>query len=123
MVDISDAIVTTLPAGTPTETEKPAEETDVEPEPIAEETSAEDVKPQSESDAPKQGGNRRHKPRKKPAQGEKPVQPKAEKPVQQKAEQPAQQKPENGEGKKPNNRRHYYRHRRGKPSGDKKPQA
>ena len=92
-------------------------------ETIAEETSAEDIKPQSESDAPKQGGNRRHKPRKKPAQGEKPVQPKAEKPAQQKAEQPAQQKPENGEGKKPNNRRHYYRHRRGKPSGDKKPQA
>ena len=41
MVDISDAIVTTLPAGTPMETEKPAEETDAEPEPLAEETAAE----------------------------------------------------------------------------------
>jgi len=41
MVDISDAIVTTLPAGTPMETEKPAEETDAEPAPLAEETAAE----------------------------------------------------------------------------------
>ena len=93
-------------------------------ETIAEETSAEDVKPQPEGEAPKQGGSRRHKSRRgKPSQGEKPTQQKAEKPAQQKAEQPAQQKQENGEGKKSNNRRHYYRHRRGKPSGDKKPQA
>lgn len=40
MVDISDAIVTTLPAGTPMETDEPTEETDAgEPEPLVEETS------------------------------------------------------------------------------------
>ena len=114
-------------------------------ETIAEETSAEESKPQAEAEAPspKQGGSRRHKSRRgKPSQGEKPAQQKAEKPAQQKAEQPAQQKSEqpagqkqekqengegkkaeNGEGKKSNNRRHYYRHRRGKSNGDKKPQA
>ena len=98
-------------------------------ETIAEETSAEDVKPQSQGDAPKQGGNRRHKSRRpKSPQGEKPAQQKSEKPVQQeKAEKPAPQQPKQdaaGEGKKPNNRHRNYRHRRGgKPSGDKKPQA
>ena len=97
-------------------------------ETIAEETSAEEAKPQAEAEAPapKQNNNRRHKSKKpKAPQGEKPAQQqKTEKPAQQqKAEQPAQQKQENGEGKKSNNRRHYYRHRRGKPSGDKKPQA
>ncbi len=88
-------------------------------ETIAEETSAEDVKTQAESSAPKQGGNRRHKPKKKPAQGEKPAQ-------QENAEKPAPQnsKPENGEAKKPNNhRRNYRRQRSRKPSGEKKPQA
>ncbi len=40
MIDISDAIVTTLPAGTPMETEDPVEETEaIEPEPLVEETS------------------------------------------------------------------------------------
>ena len=88
-------------------------------ETIAEETSAEDVKPQSEGEAPKQGGNRRHKSRR-------PKSPQGEKPAQQKTENPApqQSKPENGEAKKPNNRRRNYRHRRGgKPNGEKKPQA
>ena len=102
-------------------------------ETIAEETSAEEAKPQAEAEAPspKQGGSRRHKSRRgKPSQGEKPAQQKAEKPAQPKTEKPAQQKAEqpapqqeNGEGKKSNNRRHYYRHRRGKSNGDKKPQA
>jgi cell fate regulator YaaT (PSP1 superfamily) len=93
-------------------------------ETIAEETSAADAKPQSEGEAPKQGGSRRHKSRRgKPSQGEKSAQQKAEKPAQQKAEQPAPQKQENGEDKKSNNRRHYYRHRRGKSNGEKKPQA
>ena len=98
-------------------------------ETIAEETSAEDVKPQSQGDAPKQSGNRRHKSRRpKSPQGEKPAQQKSEKPVQQeKAEKSAPQQPKQeaaGEGKKPNNRHRNYRRRRGgKPSGDKKPQA
>ena len=96
-------------------------------ETIAEETSAKDVKPQTEGEAPKQAGNRRHKPKKpKTPQGEKPAQ-------QEKAEKPAPQQPKQesagdgknpGEGKKPNNRRPNYRRRRGgKPAGEKKPQA
>ncbi len=88
-------------------------------ETIAEETSAEDPKEQTESEKPRSNNNRRHKSRRpKSAQGEKPAQ-------TENAEKPApQSKPENGEAKKPNNhRRHYRRHRSGKPSGEKKPQA
>ena len=87
-------------------------------ETIAEETSAEDTKPQADGSTPKQGGNRRHKSKKKPAQGDKPAQ-------QEKAEKPAPQQPKQeaaGEGKKPNSRHRNYRRRRGgKPNGEKKP--